>query len=240
MLRGVRRGVRVRSHLERPAAGAHGWAAARSPAPASARSRFASAHFDLVTSFDVFQCLPDAVEHDAIARDVARAEAGRPCHPQRRGARNPAAAGTRCCPRKCGATRRHGSATVFDGAGFAIDRLTFASRDALAVDAAGAAVAAVAERRHGRSGGVRDHGAGGAGECAVHGASSPRKPPPSAWSTADWQLAAAARAEAGVERSRLTAHGRAANGSRLSSVLAVAVSRKRQVRTGPRRRNRGL
>jgi SAM-dependent methyltransferase len=32
---------------------------------------FASAHFDLVTSFDVFQCLPDAVEQAAM-REMAR------------------------------------------------------------------------------------------------------------------------------------------------------------------------
>ena len=60
-------------------------AATASRRPASATSHFSSGRFDLVTSFDVFQVLPDDVERSAIARDGAGAEAGRRrCSPRRR------------------------------------------------------------------------------------------------------------------------------------------------------------
>ncbi len=86
---------------------------------------FASGHFDLVTSFDVFQCLPDAVERDA-AREMWRV-----LKPGGHAVLNVAAlemlsGGHSVLSEEVRRYTPQRLRAVFEGAGFAIDRLTFA------------------------------------------------------------------------------------------------------------------
>jgi SAM-dependent methyltransferase len=86
---------------------------------------FASAHFDVVTSFDVFQCLPDPIEQDA-AREMWRV-----LKPGGHAILNVAAleilsGGHAVLSEE---VRRYTPArlrSVFESAGFVVDRLTFA------------------------------------------------------------------------------------------------------------------
>ena len=86
---------------------------------------FRSGTFDLVTSFDVFQCLPDDGRALGHRRDGARAEAGRLAAACTSPRSRSCTASIRCCRRKCGATRRRRLRSIVEQGGFQIDRLTF-------------------------------------------------------------------------------------------------------------------
>jgi SAM-dependent methyltransferase len=93
---------------------------------------FASAHFDVVTSFDVFQCLPDVVERDA-AREMWRV-----LKPGGHAILNVAAleilsAGHAVLSEEVRRYTPQRLRSVFEAAGFIVDRLTFAHATLLPV-----------------------------------------------------------------------------------------------------------
>ena len=117
--------LRLRPDVERPGAWARQMGRRTWRAPASRPIPFPDACVDLATSFDVFQCLPDAGGACGHPRDVPGPEAGRPSDSERRGARLLRGQSRRALR---GSPALHAGAAATDRlrqAGFTIERLTF-------------------------------------------------------------------------------------------------------------------
>ena len=122
---------------------------------------FASGHFDVVTSFDVFQCLPDVVERDA-AREMWRV-----LKPGGHAILNVAAleilsGGHAVLSEEVRRYTPQRLRSVFESAGFRRRSADVCACHAAAGDAAGATVAALAERRNAAGRRVRHHCPAGA------------------------------------------------------------------------------